>query len=63
MYFSCCAGASDDFKHATSIADQMVKKLGMSEKIGFRTFQEPKDFMANYNVGPNTSELVRYLRL
>lgn len=36
----------------------MVKRLGMSEKIGFRTFEGPQDFRANDNLGPNTSELV-----
>ena len=35
-------GALSDFKSATNIATQMVKSLGMSEKVGVRVFDEEK---------------------
>eukprot|EP00088_Acartia_fossae_P032830 TRINITY_DN33576_c0_g2_i1.p1 TRINITY_DN33576_c0_g2~~TRINITY_DN33576_c0_g2_i1.p1 ORF type:complete len:162 (-),score=48.73 TRINITY_DN33576_c0_g2_i1:97-582(-) len=44
-------GASSDLESASSIADMMVKSLGMSEKIGLRVVQ--KDEMA-----PGTTELM-----
>jgi ATP-dependent Zn protease len=36
----CVAGASSDFQTATRIATAMVKRFGMSEKVGMRCFDE-----------------------
>ncbi|XP_015515862.1 ATP-dependent zinc metalloprotease YME1L [Neodiprion lecontei] len=36
------SGASNDLERATDIAMNMVKKLGMSEKVGLRTYSENK---------------------
>ncbi|XP_014215977.1 ATP-dependent zinc metalloprotease YME1 homolog isoform X2 [Copidosoma floridanum] len=38
------SGASSDFMHATQIAEAMVKKYGMSEKVGFRVYKERMEF-------------------
>lgn len=54
------AGASNDFKHATSIAHKMVKELGMSEKVGFRRIEEPGAMQSGETLGPNTIELVSF---
>lgn len=51
-------GASNDLKHATSIANNMVKEWGMSEKVGLRTIEEPQGFQRSDNLGPNTTEIV-----
>lgn len=46
-------GAMSDFKSATSIATQMVKMLGMSEKIGPRVFDDEKG-----NLSSSTQEML-----
>ncbi len=59
-------GASADLQSATSIAELMVKKLGMSEKIGLRVFADgptdPAMAAAGLSVaselGPGTAELI-----
>lgn len=48
-------GASADFRSATTIATQMVKVLGMSEKIGPRVFEDDKNGSV---VSPQTQELL-----
>ncbi|KAH3673498.1 hypothetical protein WICMUC_003604 [Wickerhamomyces mucosus] len=40
---SVTSGASDDFKKVNNIAMNMVTKLGMSEKIGFVSFEKKND--------------------
>ncbi|CAG0881664.1 unnamed protein product [Darwinula stevensoni] len=42
-YDKITSGASSDLKQATAIASHMVKELGMSEKAGLRTYDEPKN--------------------
>jgi ATP-dependent Zn protease len=37
-------GASHDLQGATAIAEAMVKKLGMSEKIGLRVIPDAQGF-------------------
>ncbi|XP_063852999.1 LOW QUALITY PROTEIN: ATP-dependent zinc metalloprotease YME1L-like [Scylla paramamosain] len=37
---SVTSGASSDLKQATNIATHMVKDLGMSDKVGLRTFED-----------------------
>lgn len=51
-------GASDDLRRATSIANNMVKEWGMSEKVGLRTVEDSKGFEKGDALGPNTSEIV-----
>lgn len=53
------SGASDDFKRATEIAEQMVKKLGMSERIGVRHFDEgQRGYVVVNEYGPSTNEML-----
>ncbi|CAH0551986.1 unnamed protein product [Brassicogethes aeneus] len=52
------SGASSDLKQATSIATQMVKDWGMSEKIGLRTMVENSKPFAGETLGPSTNELI-----
>ncbi|XP_045128695.1 ATP-dependent zinc metalloprotease YME1L-like [Portunus trituberculatus] len=43
LIFGCdsvTSGASSDLKQATNIATHMVKDLGMSDKVGLRTFED-----------------------
>ncbi|KAI4490342.1 hypothetical protein M0802_010719 [Mischocyttarus mexicanus] len=47
-------GASHDFKIATEIAETMVQKFGMSDKVGVRMFNVEKD--SNY--APSTNEIL-----
>lgn len=49
-------GASSDFSNATRIAEEMVKRLGMSEKLGFRVFSEEK--LADGRVGDSTKVVI-----
>lgn len=56
-------GASADFQGATSIATAMVKRFGMSEKVGVRVFHEEDvdtglSFLKLNEVGPGTTEVV-----
>lgn len=51
-------GAGDDLKRATKIAQNMVKDLGMSDKFGLRTIEDPEPFQNGTHLGPNTSEVV-----
>lgn len=56
-------GASQDFQHATVIATNMVKKFGMSEKLGVRVFHDEDfdtgmSFLKLNEVGPATTEAV-----
>lgn len=56
------AGASSDLKQATSIASHMVREWGMSEKVGLRTMDAPRNSLANSDqLGPNTNEVVSIL--
>ena len=48
-------GASGDFRTATNLATQMVKTLGMSDKIGTRVFESSKD---GDTLSPQTQELL-----
>ncbi|KAK1136882.1 hypothetical protein K0M31_001413 [Melipona bicolor] len=50
------SGASNDFMRATAIAEEMVHKYGMSEKIGFGIIRK-KGQMDGYQLGPSTSDL------
>jgi ATP-dependent metalloprotease len=56
-------GASADFQGATAIATAMVKRFGMSEKVGVRVFHEEDvdtglSFLKLNEVGPGTTEMV-----
>lgn len=51
-------GAGDDLKRATKIAQNMVKDLGMSDKFGLRTIEDPEPYQSGTHLGPNTSEVV-----
>lgn len=58
---SIVTGASSDLKQATSIATQMVKDWGMSEKVGLRTMSENTKAFQGESLGPSTNEQVRLL--
>jgi ATP-dependent metalloprotease len=52
-------GASHDLEGATAIAEIMVKKLGMSEKIGLRVIPDSQGFAGrSQELGPATTELI-----
>nr|XP_027205921.1 ATP-dependent zinc metalloprotease YME1 homolog [Dermatophagoides pteronyssinus] len=52
-------GASSDLKKATKMATSMVKDLGMSEKVGLRTFDEEHNSLVVVNeLSNSTSELI-----
>ncbi|XP_023288984.1 ATP-dependent zinc metalloprotease YME1 homolog isoform X2 [Orussus abietinus] len=54
-------GAYNDFERATEIAEGMVKKYGMSEKVGFRAHKDPNSSYSVNNgsdVSPGMSELI-----
>lgn len=58
-----CIGASDDFKQATAVATAMVKRFGMSDKVGVRVFAEEEvdsgmSFLKVNELSPNTQELI-----
>ncbi|XP_071873409.1 ATP-dependent zinc metalloprotease YME1L isoform X1 [Bombus fervidus] len=50
------AGAYNDFQRATSIAEEMVHKYGMSEKVGFGTIRRNGQG-DGFQLGPSTSDL------
>ncbi|KAJ8707282.1 hypothetical protein PYW08_011416 [Mythimna loreyi] len=53
------SGASSDLKQATSIACHMVREWGMSEKVGLRTMEPPRNSLQQQEqLGPYTNELV-----
>ncbi|XP_077292563.1 ATP-dependent zinc metalloprotease YME1L [Arctopsyche grandis] len=53
------SGASSDLKQATSIASNMVRDWGMSEKVGLRTLESSRGaFTSGETLGPNTNEAV-----
>lgn len=53
------AGASSDLKKATSIAMNMVKDWGMSERVGLRTLDSSKGVLGGgEQLGPHTNEMV-----
>jgi len=56
-------GASSDFQQATAIATAMVKRYGMSEKVGVRVFQEEDvdtgmSFLKLNEIGPAANDIV-----
>ena len=53
-------GASHDLEGATYIAEAMVKKLGMSEKIGLRVIPDSQGGFSGkgQDLGPATTELI-----
>ena len=53
-------GASHDLEGATAIAEAMVKKLGMSEKIGLRVIPDNNQGFGGrgLDLGPATTELI-----
>lgn len=47
------------FQNATVIAESMVKKFGMSDKVGFRVHRESDQYFGSSNdYGPATTELI-----
>lgn len=61
--YCVCIGASDDFKQATAVATAMVKRFGMSDKVGVRVFAEEEvdsgmSFLKVNELSPNTQELI-----
>ncbi|KAJ8679405.1 hypothetical protein QAD02_015192 [Eretmocerus hayati] len=50
------SGAASDFQHATGYAEAMVKKFGMSEKVGFRVHEDSHNGSESYSSG--TKELI-----
>jgi len=49
-------GASSDLQGAYSIAEKMVKSLGMSEKVGLRAYNNNDAY--NFQVAPATKEMI-----
>jgi len=46
-------------QEATKIAETMVKSFGMSDKVGFRSIMENKDFFASSTTyAPSTNEII-----
>jgi len=66
LYFgpeNITGGASSDLHHATSLAENMVRRLGMSERIGLRFFANPREGnpllgSSGSEFGPSTVELI-----
>jgi ATP-dependent metalloprotease len=57
--FQVTGGASHDLQGATAIAEAMVKKLGMSEKMGLRVITDSQGFAGrSQDLGPATTELI-----
>lgn len=50
------SGASDDFKKNTQLAQQMVLKLGMSDKLGFITYSGDDLSQGGFKIHNNYSE-------
>jgi cell division protease FtsH len=49
-------GASSDINMATKLAKMMIKQFGMSEKLGFQSYDTQQDYMGNYApLSPATS--------
>lgn len=57
------SGASSDLRQATSIATNMVKEWGMSEKVGLRTIEGPKGMQPSETLSSTTIESVRQFKL
>ena len=60
---SFISGASSDFNSATGIATAMVKKFGMSEKVGVRTFDDEAfdsglSMLKVNDLSPTTTDLI-----
>jgi ATP-dependent Zn protease len=43
---------------ASRMADYMVKKLGMSEKLGLRVIPDPGGYSGAADISPNTHEVI-----
>nr|XP_045614044.1 ATP-dependent zinc metalloprotease YME1L-like [Procambarus clarkii] len=54
------SGSSSDLKQATNIATHMVKDLGMSERVGFRTFEDNSGQLISTgdSLGQSTKEAI-----
>lgn len=54
------SGSSSDLKQATSIATHMVKDLGMSDRVGLRTFEDNTGQLINTgdSLGQSTKEAI-----
>ncbi|XP_026828195.1 ATP-dependent zinc metalloprotease YME1 homolog isoform X2 [Ooceraea biroi] len=54
-------GASSDLMEATKIAETMVKNFGMSDKVGFRSISDGKEFFGNgITYAASTTEAIDY---
>ena len=59
MLILLSSGASSDFQKANSIANNMVKHSGMSEKAGFRVVDDMKTYGgSNLEYSSTTMDLV-----
>ena len=45
MFYEVTTGAGNDIEQATSIARSMITKLGMSKKLGPRTFRKREELV------------------
>lgn len=54
------SGCSNDLKHATNVATQMVKHYGMSDRIGLRTFEDTSEqpFGGGEVIGTTTTDAI-----
>jgi len=52
------AGASSDLQAATNISENMIKKLGMSEKIGLRVIPDPSQVSGKDNLSPQMTATI-----
>ncbi len=52
------SGAASDLKQATAIATEMVKTLGMSEKVGLRTIERDGGFVNVNDLSPAMTESI-----
>ncbi|RWS27526.1 ATP-dependent zinc metalloprotease YME1-like protein [Leptotrombidium deliense] len=53
------SGSFSDLKEATGMATRMVKDFGMSDKVGFRTFEEDKNNIFGKNeLSDNTADVI-----